>query len=383
MKKIPSSVQDTILNELKKLEAITKEIARTFKSKLEKIKFSITEYLREKKADAERVLQDIDFERLKPVAKNVLKQGSILAGAGLLNAYGEDLGEAAGENLAEGMQEFGFDIPSQAPNAVQQAPGSTQTTSAVENIPSQQPKTITGRIARSVRNLFSPQKSQQPFQKISNIKPIGMTGSAKEALDFFKSKGWSPEQAAGIVGNLQTESNLKTDALGDNDAAYGIAQWHPDRQENFRKWRDKDIRESTFKEQLEFVQYELVQGEERRAGSKIKQTTTAEDAAAAVDEYYERSQGTEGPGIGGIHVERRIANAIALLNGENAIPVKEVADQGKIISDSTSAKRKGSVTNNIITQQIINTDSGSVAGDVSLTSPMPNPESVKRDYERI
>jgi hypothetical protein len=377
MKKIPSSVQDTILNELKNLEAITKEIARTFKSKLEKIKFPITEYLRENKADAERVLQDIDFERLKPVAKKVLTQGSILAGAGLL-----------GKNLAEGMQEFGFDTSSQAPNVVQQAPGSTQTTSAVENIPSQQPKTITGRIASSVRNFFSPQKSpqksQQPFQKISNIKPIGMTGSAKEALDFFKSKGWSPEQAAGIVGNLQTESNLKTDALGDGGEAYGIAQWHPDRQENFRKWRNKDIRESTFKEQLEFVQYELVQGEEHRAGDKIKQTKTAEDAAAFVDEYYERSQGTEDPAkIGGIHVEERIANAIALLNGENAIPVNEVADQGKIISDSTSAKRKGSVTNNIITQQIINTDSGSVAGDASLTSPMPNPESVKRDYERI
>ena len=69
-----------------------------------------------------------------------------------------------------------------------------------------------------------------------NVKPVGMTGSAKEAVDFFRSKGWSPEQAAGIVGNLQTESGLKTNALGDNNQAYGIAQWHPDRQANFKKW---------------------------------------------------------------------------------------------------------------------------------------------------
>jgi hypothetical protein len=61
---------------------------------------------------------------------------------------------------------------------------------------------------------------------------VGETGSSKEAMDFFISKGYTPEQAAGIVGNLQAESgaNLRTDAVGDQGRAYGIAQWHKPRQ---------------------------------------------------------------------------------------------------------------------------------------------------------
>jgi hypothetical protein len=43
-------------------------------------------------------------------------------------------------------------------------------------------------------------------------------------MSFFQSKGWSKEQAAGIVGNLQVESgkNLKTNAVGDRAKHMGL-----------------------------------------------------------------------------------------------------------------------------------------------------------------
>jgi peptidoglycan hydrolase-like protein with peptidoglycan-binding domain len=135
---------------------------------------------------------------------------------------------------------------------------------------------------------------------------LGETGSAKEAVSFFVSKGWTPEQAAGIVGNLQAESgaNLRTDAVGDGGKAYGIAQWHPDRQAKFRRAFGKDIREAGFKEQLQFVQWEL-ENDERNAAAYLRRARTAEQAAWVFDEYYERSSGA--------HRQRRIDNALALV----------------------------------------------------------------------
>jgi peptidoglycan hydrolase-like protein with peptidoglycan-binding domain len=134
---------------------------------------------------------------------------------------------------------------------------------------------------------------------------VGETGTAKEAVAFFVSKGWTPQQAAGIVGNLQAESgaNLRTDAVGDGGKAYGIAQWHPDRQAKFATAFGKDIRQAGFKEQLEFVQWEL-ENSESKAAAKLKGAVTAEQAAWLFDQYYERSSGA--------HRQKRIDNALAL-----------------------------------------------------------------------
>lgn len=135
---------------------------------------------------------------------------------------------------------------------------------------------------------------------------LGETGNAKEAVQYFISKGWTPAQAAGIVGNLQAESgaNLQTNAVGDGGQAYGIAQWHPDRQANFKRAFGKDIRQSRFKEQLAFVQWEL-ENTESRAAAELRKATTPQQAAAIVDQFYERSSGA--------HRGKRIANAQALV----------------------------------------------------------------------
>jgi hypothetical protein len=120
---------------------------------------------------------------------------------------------------------------------------------------------------------------------------VSATGSAKEVIDYFVGKGWSKAQAIGIAANLEIESNFKTDAVGDGGKAYGIAQWHPDRQAEFKKKYNKDIRQSSFQEQMDFVNHELTQGSERLAGTRIKQAKNASEAAALVDQFYERSDG--------------------------------------------------------------------------------------------
>lgn len=107
-------------------------------------------------------------------------------------------------------------------------------------------------------------------------------------IDYFMKQGWSREQAQGIVANLAQESNFDPNAVGDGGKAYGIAQWHPDRQEEFRKFAGKDIRQSTLEDQLSFVNYELTKGRETAAGDKLRGAMTAYDAGSIVSRYYER-----------------------------------------------------------------------------------------------
>ena len=141
-------------------------------------------------------------------------------------------------------------------------------------------------------------------------KGAGSSESAGKAMEFFQKKGWSKEQAAGLVGNLQMESGkgLSTKAVGDGGKAYGIAQWHPDRQQKFAEVMGKDIRSSTLEEQLEFVNWEL-HNTEKKAGDALRGTTNAKDAAVAVDKKYERSAG--------YHLGNRVNNAAALLEGDS------------------------------------------------------------------
>ena len=128
----------------------------------------------------------------------------------------------------------------------------------------------------------------------------------KTAMQILVSRGWSKEQAAGITTNLMGESGLNEKAEGDLDktsgtyTAYGIAQWHPDRQQLFKLVTGKDIRGSTFEEQVSFVDWEL-KNREKAAGDKIKAAKTSKEAAALVEQKYERSALGQ---MGGVHPER-------------------------------------------------------------------------------
>jgi hypothetical protein len=129
-------------------------------------------------------------------------------------------------------------------------------------------------------------------------------------MKFFMSAGYSKEQAAGIVGNLQVESgkDLNTTAVGDGGKAKGIAQWHPDRQATFKNVMGKDVMSATLEEQLKFVDYEL-KNTEKSAGDKLRAASTAAQAAQIVDSMYERSSGAA--------IGNRIASANLLAGGRS------------------------------------------------------------------
>ncbi len=146
-----------------------------------------------------------------------------------------------------------------------------------------------------------------------------LSGTAKEAMAFFEKQGWSHEQAAGIAANLAQESGFKANAVGDNGKAYGIGQWHPDRQAKFAQWSGKDIRQSTLEDQLAFVHHELTEGSENRAGNVLAQATSAADAGAIVSKLYERPADREG------EASRRGASADALARANDGAPVSAMS----------------------------------------------------------
>ena len=122
----------------------------------------------------------------------------------------------------------------------------------------------------------------------------GVRGNERTAMQFFMSQGWTMAQAAGIVGNLIQESSLDPTRLNPRENAQGIAQWTPvgNRQQRIEQYLGRPIRQASFEEQLRAIQWEFTTSE-APAANRLRATTTPEEAAAVVDQFYERSAGTE------------------------------------------------------------------------------------------
>jgi Phage tail lysozyme len=129
--------------------------------------------------------------------------------------------------------------------------------------------------------------------------PIASALNTEQAgLQYYISKGWTPAQAAGIMGNLIHESGgrLNPAAVNPGDGtdgsdSIGIGQWNGQRAANLKSfaaaqgksWQDFGV-------QLAFVQHEL-ETSEGAAGQRLKAAQSPQDAAAAFALGYERPQG--------------------------------------------------------------------------------------------
>lgn len=165
------------------------------------------------------------------------------------------------------------------------------------------------------RNTPRPRPSMADGLSI-DISQIGVEGGSnpEKAYNFFVSYGFTPEQAAGLVGNFQVESGATmstTVKAAGSEQSFGIAQWNAGagrlgQLKQFasdlgRDWTELDV-------QLQFVIWEL-ENTEKRAMSMLLATNTATDAALAVRKYYER------PSLP--HDDRRIAFAKEALRRYN------------------------------------------------------------------
>lgn len=177
--------------------------------------------------------------------------------------------------------------------------------------------------------------------------PVNQSAARDEALKFFTSKdggNWSPEQAAGIVANLEAESGFKHTAIGDSGKAFGIGQWHPDRQAKFKQKFGKDIRQSSYQEQLAFVNWEL-NNNESSAGKKLRQSSTANQAGAIVSRYYERPAAVEAEArkrssiAQNIHVDARKRSLLSTDNQDEIFKAKTDVNT-KVVKNISTVESK-------------------------------------------
>jgi hypothetical protein len=142
------------------------------------------------------------------------------------------------------------------------------------------------------------------------------------AMSYLIDKGWTPMQAAAIIGNLTVESYMNPDTpRGDEGTAAGIAQWRGDRMTKFEELYGKHVEDSTLKEQLDYVDWEL-KNNHKHAGRRLVAAKSLAEATMVVDRYYEYSAG--------LHGGKRIKHANAALNNwKNLTSTVKLASEPK------------------------------------------------------
>lgn len=151
----------------------------------------------------------------------------------------------------------------------------------------------------------------------TNARPLntqqGMRGN--EAMKVLMSLGYSQAQAAGIAGNLMAESNINPMAIGDRGQAFGIGQWHPDRQALLKQFAaDNNYDYKSTDAQLRFIDWEM-KNSPATAGADTYGTlmaqTTPQGAADVFRRLYERPSAD--PRLG--QHDARVGYAMTLAGG--------------------------------------------------------------------
>ncbi|MGD6876763.1 phage tail tape measure protein [Bacillus infantis] len=140
--------------------------------------------------------------------------------------------------------------------------------------------------------------TSSPSTSASTTNSYASGGSTSaQVWNFFKSKGFTDNIVAGIMGNLEMESRLNPNAINKSSGATGIAQWLGGRKTNLSNFaKQSGTSMYDLNTQLNFLWKEL-NGSERRTMSYLQgnQSASASQVAAMFDKLFERSEGTHIP----------------------------------------------------------------------------------------
>lgn len=110
---------------------------------------------------------------------------------------------------------------------------------------------------------------------------------AQMAFDKAIAAGYTQEQAAGIVANIQHESGFNPNIRGDRGRTLGLFQHHPDRRTKIKAATGIDIMSSRPEDQVDSALWEL-DNTEIKAGKRLRAAKTAREAGAIVSDDFER-----------------------------------------------------------------------------------------------
>ena len=157
-----------------------------------------------------------------------------------------------------------------------------------------------------------------PQGELAGQSEAALNTNDKAAFDFFVAKGLTNFQSAGIVGNLDQESNVNPTAVQQGGPGRGIAQWSvggrwdTGSNDNATAYASKqNLSVWSLQLQLDFIWYEL-QTFSGYGLAKLKSTTNVTDATVVFQTDFE--------GCGNCQQTTRIADAKAVLSAYGSIP---------------------------------------------------------------
>lgn len=137
---------------------------------------------------------------------------------------------------------------------------------------------------------------QRKSMSAQNLGGSSSIAAGRSIQSFFMRNGYTSEQAAGLVANLSQESGFNPDKPGDNGTAYGMGQWHSDRQADYLRLyhhRMQDVHgDQARDEQLNFMMWEL-KNRSYLGDSQLRRAGTASQAAAIASVDYFRPGKTQ------------------------------------------------------------------------------------------
>ena len=111
---------------------------------------------------------------------------------------------------------------------------------------------------------------------------------------FLQSKGLNNKAIAGVMGNIQQESNFETTATNSGSGAYGLFQWLGSRKTNLLNYAESTGRgASDIQTQLDFFWNELETTESKTKKVLLNSNySSASEYAEAFEKSFERSGGS-------------------------------------------------------------------------------------------
>lgn len=193
-----------------------------------------------------------------------------------------------------------------------------------------------------------------------------MNPSSLYAYQYYLKRGYSPQAAAGITGNLMVESGFANDVItgarrGDQGTAFGAGQWRGERLaglKNYAQSQGLDYR--TLDAQLGYVDHEMRSGSDAGAATayaKLQNAQSPAQAAQAFMQHYERP--SSDPSIN--HIGKRIDYANRFAGAPTTGAVAPVTDGLPALA------AQGAATANSVAQAI---------PTVGATTPMAQPTEV-------
>ncbi|RVT95254.1 hypothetical protein EOD42_16860 [Rhodovarius crocodyli] len=203
-------------------------------------------------------------------------------------------------------------------------------------------------------------------------RPGATTDRQRQAYDYFISRGWTPAQAAGIVGHLTGESGADLDTNAFNPAgggrgAMGIGQWRGQRIAEFERQYGRTPQGAPLEMQLAFVDWEL-RNTERAQGDALRATTDPREAADLIFRRYGR------PGAEDRTGPRRQSNALGIYQQFNRPVAPPVPDPA--LMDST---RPGAAVQNKMWGGSSVSNETAINGPITVNTQATDANGIARD----